>query len=74
MNIGINLDAGALIPLGAEITFYILLLIFTLHALFLGYHWFNYGTKRRIGLTALATYLLGGAALFLSLALLLGNI
>jgi hypothetical protein len=74
MNAGIDISTSQLTSLGTEIAFYVLLLIFTINGLFLGYHWFNYGTKRKTATIALATYLIGGAALFLTLALLLGNI
>lgn len=53
---------------GIELFFYILLFFFTLHALFLGYHWFAFGTDRRTPMVALAVYLGGGAILFLTLA------
>ncbi len=48
--------------------FWVLLLVFTLHILFLGYHWFAYGTSKRISLIALASYLSGGAVLFMTIA------
>ena len=54
--------------MGIEGLFYTLLLIFTIHSVFLGYHWFSYGTSRRISMIALATYLGGGATLFITLA------
>lgn len=58
----------------AEITFYVLLLVFTLHAFFLGYHWFTYGEKKRTGEIALVIYLIGAALFFITLALLLKNL
>ncbi len=48
--------------------FYFLLLIFTINTFVLGYHWFSYGTSRNTSMIALATYLLGGAILFITLA------
>ncbi len=53
---------------GIEFLFFILLFIFSVHALFLGYHWFAYGTDKKISMLALALYLGGGAILFLVLA------
>ncbi len=49
--------------------FYVLLFIFALHALFVGYHWFTYGSSKRISLTAFAIYLLGGAFFLLTISL-----
>ncbi|MCD5381902.1 MAG: hypothetical protein LR017_01145 [Candidatus Pacebacteria bacterium] len=66
-----TIESSALFSLSAEGVFYVLLGVFTVHAIFLGYHWFNYGEKRRVALTALTVYLLGGAVLFLALAFLL---
>lgn len=57
----------------AEGAFYVLMIIFVIHTIFLSYHWFNYGTDKSTGTTALATYLLGGAALFLTLSILLST-
>ncbi len=48
--------------------FYILMLIFAIYGLFLGYHWFTFGTSRNTSMIALAVYLGGGAILFLTLA------
>ncbi len=61
-------DLTALTHTGLEGLFYVLLLTFTIHALFLAYHWFTYGSNRRVSLIALATYLTGGAVLFLTYA------
>lgn len=44
--------------------FFALLFVFGVHTLILGYHWFNYGTKRAAALWALCTYLAGGAIFF----------
>lgn len=63
-----NGDVATLIAIGIEGLFYILLFIFTIHTVFLGYHWFTYGNNRRISTIALATYLAGGAVLFMTLA------
>lgn len=58
-----------MLAFGAEGFFYILVIIFTLHALFLGYHWFSYGTSKKISMLALALYLSGGAILFITLSI-----
>lgn len=60
--------------IGVEGLFYGLLFIFTIHAIFLVFHWFNYGNDKRISLIALAIYLIGGAILFLTLSLALRGI
>lgn len=49
-----------------DVLFYVLLLTFALHALFVAYHWFTYGTSKRISLLAFAIYLIGGALLLLT--------
>jgi hypothetical protein len=67
-------DPSYVIALLFEGGFYILLLIFTLQALFLGFHWFSYGSSRKISLIALAVYLLGGAILFITLSLAMRSI
>jgi hypothetical protein len=48
--------------------FFVLLFLFSVYGLFLGYHWFTFGTSRNTSTIALAVYLSGGAILFLSLA------
>ena len=53
----------------SEMLFFVLILFFTIHGIILCYHWFTYGTSRQISLIALATYLTGGAVLFLTLSL-----
>ncbi len=57
--------APTLISTGLRILFFVLLLFFALHALFLAYHWYHYGTSKRISTIALCTYLCGGAILLL---------
>lgn len=54
--------------LGLEMFFYVLLFIFSVHALFLGYHWFAFGTDKQTSMIALAVYLGGGAIFFLVFA------
>lgn len=60
---------GQYMHTGSEIIFFVLILFFTIHGTFLAYHWFTYGTSKQISLIALATYLTGGAVLFLTLSL-----
>lgn len=57
--------APTLISTGLRILFFVLLLAFALHAFFLAYHWFHYGTSRRISTIALCIYLCGGAVLLI---------
>ena len=47
-----------------ELIFYVLLLVFTIHALIVSYHWFTYGDSKKISTTALTLYLIGGILLF----------
>lgn len=59
---------NSLLAMGAEFGFYLLVLIFVFHALFLGYHWLSYGASRAASMSALAIYLCGGALILLSLS------
>ena len=67
-NIGMDLGSSDLAQNVASIVFLVLLIIYIIHGLFLGYHWFNYGTSNRTSSLALTTYLIGGAVLFTLLA------
>jgi hypothetical protein len=62
------MEAPALIVLGIEFLFYVLLLAFVVHAIVLGYHWFMYGNNPKINMLALCIYLCGGAVLFLTIS------
>ncbi len=53
---------------GVQGGYYVLLLIFTIQAVILSYHWFTWGSSKTISLTALAVYLCGGAILLLTLS------
>ena len=48
--------------------FFILMFFYAVYGLFLGYHWFTFGTSKNTSTIALAVYLGGGAILFLTLA------
>lgn len=61
-----TVNTNELMRMGVEGGFYILLLIFSIQALFLAYHWFTYGSSTRISTLALAIYLTGGAVLLLT--------
>lgn len=50
-----------------QMLFYVLVVIFLLHVLSLAYHWFTYGSSRKLATTALTLYLGGGILLFLVL-------
>jgi hypothetical protein len=65
MGIGIN----AFIRSAGEGLFFILLLAFAIHAIFVTYHWFSYGSSKNTSLIALAIYLSGGAILLLALSI-----
>lgn len=64
------MEMTAPIPLDfvVEALFFVLLFVFAIHSLFLGYHWFTFGTDRHTSMIALAVYLVGGAVLFITLA------
>ena len=62
------LSVNDMLSLGGLGLFYFLLLVFTIHAFFLGYHWFTFGTDGKTSILALAVYLMGGAVLFLTLS------
>ena len=49
--------------------FYLMLLAFAIHAIFVSYHWFSYGSSRSVSLIALAFYLGGGAMLLLTMSI-----
>jgi hypothetical protein len=52
-----------------QIAFFGLLFCFALYGVFLAYHWYTFGTDNHTSTIALATYLLGGAVLFIILAM-----
>lgn len=60
---------GSFLEIGSLGLFYVLLLAFAIHALFVSYHWFSYGSSRSISLIALALYLGGGAMLLLTMSI-----
>ncbi len=66
--------APTLVSMGLRILFFVLLLAFALHAFFLAYHWFHYGTSKRLSTIALSIYLCGGAILLIIYASALGTI
>ncbi len=68
------MDSLSFAHIGIEGLFYVLLLFFTVHAVFLSYHWFTYGSSKQMSLAALATYLIGGAVLFLTLSFALNSL
>ena len=69
-----ELSVTSLFQIGIEGLFYILLFLYTIHGIFLVFHWFSYGDNKRTSLTALAIYLAGGALLFLTLSIALRGI
>ncbi len=62
------MDTETLLGIGTEGLFYVLLFLFVIHAIFLTYHWFTFGTSKKTSTLALAIYLGGGAVLFLTLS------
>ena len=60
----ISVDFSGALASGIDGLFYILVLVFVIHAIALSYHWTNYGNSKTTSLAALATYLMGAAVLF----------
>lgn len=69
-----DISITSFFQMGIEGLFYVLLFVFTIHAIFLTFHWFSYGSDKRTSLIALAIYLIGGAILFLTLSIALRGI
>lgn len=63
-----SFNLGDFLSNSTQVLFFILLFFFSVYGLFLAYHWFSFGTSKHTSVIALATYLLGGAVLFLTLA------
>ncbi len=62
------LPLSDMIGMGIQGIFYVLALVFVIQALFLGFHWINYGEDKKVAVTALAVFLMGGAALLITIA------
>jgi hypothetical protein len=52
-----------------ELSFFIALLLFTIHAIVITYHWLSYGAKRSQSLLSIGIYLCGGMFLLLLLSI-----
>lgn len=59
----------SLVYIAVKISFFILLFAYTIHGIFLAYHWFTYGSSREMSITGLVVYLFGGAVLFLTFSI-----
>ena len=57
-----------LIGSGMHLIFYVTMLVFVIFTVFLGYHWFTYGSDKKISSLALAVFLIISAPLFLTMA------
>ncbi len=57
-----------LIGSGMHLIFYVTMLVFVIFTVFLGYHWFTYGSDKKISSLALAVFLIVSAPLFLTMA------
>jgi phosphotransferase system glucose/maltose/N-acetylglucosamine-specific IIC component len=64
----ISLNFSEILTTGVQGLFYLLLCAFALHAVFLAYHWFAFGSSKQVSMIALAIYLSGGAILFMTLS------
>ena len=69
-----NIDLYPLIEFGMKGLFFILLFFFTVHAIFLAYHWFAFGNNKAMSMIALAAYLIGGAILLMTYAIALNTL
>ncbi len=58
----------SLIGSGMHLIFYVTMLVFVIFTVFLGYHWFTYGSDKKISSLALAVFLIISAPLFLTMA------
>ena len=54
--------------------FYIAAIIFIIHALIVGYHWFTYGTDKKTPVLAMSIYAAVGAGILLGIASLISFI
>lgn len=57
-----------------QIGFYLAVLIFTVHAVVLTYHWFSFGADKKHSKTALTIHLIVGGSLIAIMALTLTSI
>lgn len=62
-------DITPLMTLGLKGLFFIMLLFFTFHTIFLAYHWFSFGNNKSVSTLALGIYLAGGAVLLITFAI-----
>lgn len=69
-----ELDISLFLSLGIRGLFFVLLLFFTFHAIFLAYHWFAYGNNKSTSILALGIYLSGGAILLITFAIALNTL
>lgn len=69
-----TINLHELLRIAVEGGYYVLLLIFVIQTVFLGYHWFTFGSSRRISMIALSVYLLGGAILLITYSLALNAV
>ena len=58
-----------LLATGMYLIFFTLMLVFVIFTIFLGYHWFNYGSSKQASTLTLAIFLIVSAPLFLTMSL-----
>jgi len=58
-----------LTPPVLHLIFYVVALIFTIYSVILAYHWFTYGTSKKLSTLSLSVYLMVSAALFIALSI-----
>lgn len=56
-----------------ELTIYIAILLMTLYGLVLGYHWFRFGSSKKMSTTAMMIYV-GGSVVLIGILTLLFNL
>jgi len=61
------MESGNTLYAFAEVFIYLTTLLLAFYVLVLGYHWFNYGSNKKISVTALMIFVAGSTALAIGL-------
>jgi len=67
----IDFKASLVTPEVLWLGFFVVTLVFTIHALVVMYHWLTYGTNKNFSFTAILIYIGGGALFLLSLLIII---
>lgn len=68
------MEIYGIFSLGLQALFYLITLIFVIYSVCVTYHWFTYGSSKRLSTLSLAVYLGGSAPLFIMMAVALSLI